>query len=134
MSSRRRTISHGSRKLDTKSVVLTDHCCDMAKLVVNATSLLDILDRIFSVEDIATFKPDAAVQQTMQTKLGIETNKIIVISSHSWSVAGAIFLGFQNGRTGRPNVGSDLAGIIFKPYLRVENFAALSSQVRKPNQ
>ncbi|PPR37523.1 MAG: hypothetical protein CFH35_01378, partial [Alphaproteobacteria bacterium MarineAlpha9_Bin5] len=63
----------------------------MAKLVVNATSLLDILDRIFSVEDIATFKPDAAVQQTMQTKLGIETNKIIVISSHSWSVAGAIF-------------------------------------------
>ena len=134
MSSRRRTISHGSRKLDTKSVVLTDHCCDMAKLVVNAASLLDILDRIFSVEDIATFKPDAAVQQTMQTKLGIETNKIIVISSHSWSVAGAIFLGFQNGRTGRPNVGSDLAGIIFKPYLRVENFAALSSQVRKPNQ
>ena len=134
MSSRRRTISHGSRKLNTKSVVLTDHCCAMAKLVVNATSLLDILDRIFSVEDIATFKPDAAVQQTMQTKLGIETNKIIVISSHSWSVAGAIFLGFQNGRTGRPNVGSDLAGIIFKPYLRVENFAALSSQVRKPNQ
>lgn len=55
-----------------------------------------LLDRIFSTEQVHTYKPSPAVYEFVEEQLGIPRNKICFVSSNSWDIAGSVSYGFRS--------------------------------------
>ena len=53
-----------------------------------------LLDRVFSTEQVRSYKPSPVVYEFVEQQLGFPSNKIAFVSSNSWDIAGAASYGF----------------------------------------
>ncbi len=58
--------------------------------------LTNLLDGIYSTDQIKTYKPSPAVYEFVEEQLALPRNKICFISSNSWDIAGAASYGFNS--------------------------------------
>ncbi len=56
----------------------------------------NLLDGIYSTEQIKTYKPSPVVYELVEGKLALPRNKICFVSSNSWDIAGAASYGFNS--------------------------------------
>ena len=56
----------------------------------------NLLNRIFSTEQVHAYKPSPVVYEFVEQQLGFPPNKIAFASSNSWDVAGAASYGFYS--------------------------------------
>ena len=56
----------------------------------------NLLDGVYSTDQIKTYKPSPAVYEFVEEQLGLPRNKICFVSSNSWDIAGAASYGFNS--------------------------------------
>lgn len=58
--------------------------------------LTNLLDGIYSTDQIKTYKPSPAVYEFVEEQLALPRHKICFVSSNSWDIAGAASYGFNS--------------------------------------
>jgi 2-haloacid dehalogenase len=77
-----------------KTAILSNGSPSMLISAVRNAGLQDLLDNIFSVDDLGIFKPHPSVYKMAQNRLQAEKKEICFMSSNAWDVAGAAHFGF----------------------------------------
>ena len=111
-------------------VILTNGSRDMMTSALAGVGFTDKFNDLFSVEDVANFKPNPDVYQMAQAKLGVEKHEILLCSSHPWDLAGAISFGFQGVWVDRPGAGHYMETLGFDPDYRVTGLDGVAKMIR----
>ncbi|MEJ2115860.1 MAG: haloacid dehalogenase type II [Gammaproteobacteria bacterium] len=72
---------------------------DAPKVLNNAlknAGVDNLLDGVYSTDQIKTYKPSPAVYEFVEEQLGLPRNKICFVSSNSWDIAGAASYGLNS--------------------------------------
>jgi len=78
-----------------KIAILSNGTPAMLESAVSQSGLDDVIEDIFSVEDVGVFKPDPRVYQLAVDRLGVAPGEIIFQSSNAWDASGASAFGFR---------------------------------------
>ncbi len=88
---------------------LTNSPLAAARAQLEAGGLIDMFDRVMSVEAVGVFKPDVRVYQMAAKELGVETSDMLMVAAHDWDIAGAMAAGCGGAFVTRP-------GQVTNPY------------------
>ncbi|MBT3942553.1 MAG: haloacid dehalogenase type II [Chloroflexi bacterium] len=100
-----------------QTVALTNSPLAAARAQLEAGGLIDMFDRVMSVESVGVFKPDARVYQMAARELGVETSDLLMVAAHDWDIAGAMAAGCGGAFIARP-------GQVTNPYFDTPDFVA----------
>ena len=78
-----------------KCAILSNGGKDMLKAAVDNAGIADLLDGIYSVEDLGIYKPHPSVYQMAVDRLGLEASEISFQSSNGWDAYSAKDFGCQ---------------------------------------
>ena len=78
-----------------ETALLSNGSPAMLDAAVAHAGLGDVLDGVFSVEDVGIYKPDASVYAMAPDKMGCAADEICFVSANAWDVCGAAHFGFQ---------------------------------------
>lgn len=103
-----------------KLAILSNGSPDMLNSAVRNAALDDILDDVFSVDELRIFKTAPAVYDLVTTAYRAYPNAISFQSSNRWDVAGAAKFGFRSvwiNRSSMPDEYQDLPAALVLPSL-----------------
>jgi len=95
-----------------KLAILSNGSPEMLDAAVKAAGLAELLDDVFSVDELKTFKTDHKVYELATFAYRIYPDAVSFQSSNRWDIAGATSFGFRTvwmNRTGMPDEYIDLA-------------------------
>ncbi len=95
-----------------KLAILSNGSPAMLDAAVQAANIGDLLDDVFSVDTLRTYKTDERVYEMVTNQYRIYPDAVSFQSSNRWDVAGATAFGFRTvwmNRTGMPDEYTDLA-------------------------
>ena len=75
------------------TAILSNGTLDMLQAGVQKTGLENLIDHLFSVEDVEIYKPDPKVYQIPLNRLRLHKEEILFFSSNAWDAAGAARFG-----------------------------------------
>ena len=78
-----------------RTAILSNGSTTMLAAAVNGHNLRGMLDLVISVDEAQVFKPHPSVYKLPAAKLGIETDKILFVSSNGWDAHAAKHFGFR---------------------------------------
>lgn len=78
-----------------RTAILSNGSRGMLDGAIGHAGIGDLLDAVYSVDDVRVFKPDARVYRMAVDGLGLEPGAIRFLSSNAWDVAGAAHFGFR---------------------------------------
>ncbi len=113
-----------------RTAILSNGAPDMLQGAVQHAGIADVLDAVYSVEDIGIFKPHPSVYQMAVDGLGLEPAEIYFMSSNAWDVAGAANFGFRVIWVNR--YGQAAERLPGKPEHVISNLAELPNLLRVP--
>ena len=90
---------------------------------VQKTGIENIIDHLFSVDDLGIFKPRKEVYQMVLDKLEVSKNEVLFFSSNQWDVSGASNFGLTSVWVNRNNEVRE--GLPFGNVLEVQNLEEL---------
>ncbi len=79
-----------------KTAVLSNGSPKALSAALKYASIENLLDGIYSTEQIGAYKPSPAVYEFVEEQLALPRSKICFISSNSWDIAGAASYGFYS--------------------------------------
>ena len=79
-----------------KTAVLSNGAPKKLNATLKHAGINNLLDGIYSTEQIRAYKPSPAVYEFVEEQLALPRNKICFISSNSWDIAGAASYGFNS--------------------------------------
>ncbi len=82
------------RQSDHRLAILSNGSPPMLRLALEHSDLSDSFDHVLSVDAVRRFKPDPAVYQLVQDRIGIARDETLFVSSNGFDVAGARAFGF----------------------------------------
>ncbi|WP_099865152.1 haloacid dehalogenase type II [Pararhizobium haloflavum] len=100
--------------------ILSNGSPSMLASAVNNAALGDLLDDVFSVDDLRTFKTAPTVYELVTTAYRVYPDAVSFQSSNRWDVAGATAYGFRSvwiNRTSMPDEYPDLGPDVILPSL-----------------
>lgn len=92
-----------------RTAALTNSPPAAARAQLEAGGLIDLFDRVMSVEPVGVFKPDASVYKMAARELGVETTGMLMVAAHDWDIAGAMAAGCAGAFVAR-------RGQVLNPY------------------
>ncbi len=95
-----------------RTAILSNGSPDMLNAAVRSAGLDGLLDDVFSVDALNTFKTDPRVYALVTEAWDIEPQQVSFQSSNRWDIAGAVKFGFSAhwiNRTGQPEEYGHLA-------------------------
>jgi 2-haloacid dehalogenase len=95
-----------------KIAILSNGSPAMLEAAVKAAGLAELLDEVFSVDELRTYKTDERVYEMATNHFRIYPEAVSFQSSNRWDIAGATAFGFRTvwmNRTGLPDEYIDLA-------------------------
>tara|TARA_B100000029_G_C17245722_1_gene840775 strand:- start:135 stop:797 length:663 start_codon:yes stop_codon:yes gene_type:complete len=106
-----------------KLAILSNGTPDLLKQLVINNELENIIDDIFSIEEVGIFKPDAKVYDLPINKYKIQKNEVIFLSANTWDVSGAGNYGYNSVWVNRNNNIFD--NLDYKPNHKIESLVQL---------
>lgn len=103
-----------------RTAILSNGSPSMLEAAVKSSALDDLLDDVFSVDDLRTFKTTPSVYELVTTNWRLYPEKVSFQSSNRWDIAGAAKFGFRTvwiNRTGQPDEYRDYAPSLILPSL-----------------
>ena len=100
------------REVGHKTAILSNGSPDMLASAIESAGMGNVLDDVFSIEAVQTFKTAREAYAIVTDAYGIEPNEVAFHSSNRWDIAGATAFGFRCtwvNRTGQPDEYGDLA-------------------------
>ncbi|WP_174803845.1 haloacid dehalogenase type II [Martelella limonii] len=108
------------KKRGVKLAILSNGSRAMLEAAVKNAKIADLLDDIFSVEDVRLFKPARQTYEIVTRAYGVEPRTISFQSSNRWDIAGATSFGFRTvwiNRYKTPNEYEDMEPSLVLPTL-----------------
>lgn len=84
------------RERGMPTTILSNGSPAMLDAAVKNSGLDELLDGIFSVEEVGIYKPDPRVYRLAADRLGLAAGEIAFMSANAWDVAGAAAFGFRS--------------------------------------
>jgi len=78
-----------------RTALLSNGSPEMLDAAVRNSKLEDLLDAVFSVDELGIFKPHPSVYQLAVDGLGVEPSQVSFQSSNAWDAAAAATFGFR---------------------------------------
>jgi 2-haloacid dehalogenase len=103
--------------------ILSNGTRSMLENGVQKTGIENIIDHLFSVDDLGIFKPRKEVYQMVLDKLEVSKNEVLFFSSNQWDVSGASNFGLTSVWVNRNNEVRE--GLPFGNVLEVQNLEEL---------
>jgi 2-haloacid dehalogenase len=76
-------------------VALTNSGAEAGRATLRACGLLGLIERVMGVDAVSTFKPDPAVYAYALSELDEAPNRVALIATHPWDLAGAAHGGMR---------------------------------------
>ena len=98
-----------------QTAILSNGTQQMLDALVDASPLSGLLDRVISVDAVATFKPDPRAYALAEAMLGMAAGDMLFVSSNGFDVSGAKAFGFQVAwirRSGSTSATPSLFGLL----------------------
>jgi len=115
------TVLKALKDQGAKLAILSNGSREMLESAVRNAALDTVLDDIFSVEDVGTFKPAPGVYEMATTAYRLYPNAISFQSSNRWDIAGASKFGFRTvwiNRASNPDEYLDFPPDVVLPSLQ----------------
>lgn len=80
---------------ERRTAILSNGAKSMLVSSVKHAGIHDLVDHLFSVDDVEIYKPHPKVYQMAVDGLGVEPHKICFVSANAWDVSGAAHFGFR---------------------------------------
>lgn len=87
---------------DLRLVALTNSSSEAANTQIENAGLHPFIQRVFSVEEVGRFKPNAAPYRHVAKTLGISVDEMLMVAAHDWDCAGALAAGADAAFIKRP--------------------------------
>ena len=92
------------------------------------TGLISYFESVLSAEHVKKYKPCIEVYQWAAKKLGEESHNILMVSAHSWDIAGAANAGMQTAYI--KNDKELFYPLAPEPTIIIKNIKDLASQLK----
>ena len=76
-------------------VILSNGTPAMLDAAVKSSGLVDLIDRILSVEEVGIYKPDPRVYRLATDHLNLQAKQIVFLSANAWDAVGAANAGLR---------------------------------------
>jgi len=76
-------------------VILSNGTPAMLDAAVKSSGLVDLIDRILSVEEVGIYKPDQRVYRLATDRLNLQAKQIVFLSANAWDAVGAANAGLR---------------------------------------
>jgi 2-haloacid dehalogenase len=111
-------VQNGLRNLKSYGfhlVALTNGSTEALKAQMKYANLTKFFDRLFSVEEVQSFKPQALTYRHVLKEMNHPPEESMMIAAHPWDLAGAKAVGMQTAFIERP-------GQIYYPLLKEADY------------
>jgi 2-haloacid dehalogenase len=88
------TLEH-LRGIGIKTAILSNGTPTMLTAAVSSAGISRLLEGVFSVEAVGTYKPHPSVYQIIVDAMKVAAKRVCFLSSNGWDVAGAAAFGFR---------------------------------------
>jgi len=85
----------GIKENQIETAILSNGTYAMLHSGITKNGIDQLVDHVFSVEDIKVYKPNPAVYAMVTDRLKISAKEVLFVSSNQWDVAGAASCGFN---------------------------------------
>lgn len=104
-------------------VALTNSTKDVAEAQMRNSGLRDLLEAVYSADEVRALKPAAAPYRMVAERTGVPIADVRLVAAHGWDIAGALAAGCRGAFVARPGavlyphgaqpdiVGPDLAAV-----------------------
>jgi 2-haloacid dehalogenase len=95
--------------------VLSNGSPMMLERLIKSAVLDHLLDRVLSVDEVRTYKPDPRVYALACERFGVDPGQVVFLSSNAWDAAGAAAFGMRAcwiNRTGQPGEYAAMARVV----------------------
>ena len=89
---------------DLRLIALTNSSSESANAQIENAGLHPFIQRVFSVEEVGRFKPNAAPYMHVAETLGVAIDEMVMVAAHDWDCAGALAAGADAAFVKRPGV------------------------------
>ena len=103
----------------------------MLNAAVQSSGIEDFIDKVMSVDDVRTFKPDPLVYKMVVDNLLCQKKEVLFISSNGWDIAGAASYGFETMWINR--LGATVDRLPFKPNFIATDLTMAKSHIMQIN-
>ena len=103
----------------------------MLNSAVQSSGTKAFIDKVMSVDDVRTFKPDPLVYKMVVDNLSCQKKDVLFISSNGWDIAGAVSYGFETMWINR--LGAPVDRLPFKPDFIATDLTAVKSRIMQIN-
>jgi 2-haloacid dehalogenase len=83
-------------------VALTNSAPAAARQQLTHAGLIDVFERVFSVDEVRRFKPAPEPYRFVARELGVETHVLRMVAAHAWDIVGAMQAGCAGAFVARP--------------------------------
>jgi 2-haloacid dehalogenase len=98
-------VRDGLRRLKDagfRTVTLTNSAPAAVQQQLSSAGLIDLFERVFSVDAVRRFKPAPEPYRFVAKELGVSTGALRMVAAHAWDVVGAIRAGCAAAFVARP--------------------------------
>ena len=103
----------------------------MLNSAVQSSGIKAFVDKVMSVDDVRTFKPDPLVYKMVEDNLLCQKKEVLFISSNGWDISGAASYGFETMWINR--LGAPVDRLPFKPHFIATDLTAVKSRIMQIN-
>jgi 2-haloacid dehalogenase len=83
-------------------VALTNSTKDVADAQLRNSGLRDLLEAVYSADEVRALKPAAAPYRMVAERAGVPIGEVRLVAAHGWDVAGALAAGCRAAFVARP--------------------------------
>ena len=116
------------KEMNFKLAILSNGTPSLLKELVESNNLDDLFDDLFSVEEVAIYKPNSKVYDLPIKKYKIKNNEIAFLSANTWDVSGGGNYGFHSIWVNRNNNIFD--NLDYKPTHQVKDLSELVGLIK----
>ena len=119
------------KKAGLRLVILSNGDPDMLAAGVPYSGTAELWDRVISVAEAGSFKPDAVTYATAAQLIGLPPDQVLFVANHAFDCIGAKAAGMRTAfvdRRRRP-----FGNPRYAPDLVVDDFASLAEAIDRPN-
>jgi len=83
-------------------VALTNSTKDVAEAQMTNSGLRDLLEAVYSADEVRALKPAAAPYRMVAERAGVPIGEVRLVAAHGWDIAGALAAGCRAAFVARP--------------------------------
>jgi 2-haloacid dehalogenase len=83
-------------------VALTNSPLEVAEAQMRNSGLRDLLEAVYSADEVRTLKPAAAPYRMVAERTGVAIGDVRLVAAHGWDIAGALSAGCRAAFVARP--------------------------------